>query len=147
MVSDEKVCMAFDYGEEIKGICETILRMLSDCTDDDSITTEIEYLESRLNLMEKKHEKEIKKAREEEKKKYEPFRRFLRTLEVWAKTEIKIGKDYDIEKGQTASYGKGYDNALENVIEKIVKFQKERFKKLKSGREAEANTTGGREDE
>ena len=87
----------------------------------------------------------IKKAREEEKKKYEPFRRFLRTLEVWAKTEIKIGKDYDIEKGQTASYGKGYDNALENVIEKIVKFQKERFKKLKSGREAEANTTGGRE--
>ena len=64
MVSDEKVCMAFDYGEEIKGICETIKRNI-DVSSDTELIKELEYLETRLNLLEKKNEYEIKKAREE----------------------------------------------------------------------------------
>ena len=65
-MSDGEVCMAFDYGDEIKGICETIKRNI-DVSSDTELIKELEYLETRLNLLEKKNEYEIKKAQEEEK--------------------------------------------------------------------------------
>jgi len=57
-----------------------------------------------------------------------PFRRFILRLEDWCKNEIKLGKDYQVPKGQYASAGNGYDDALKNIIKKINDFGKKELK-------------------